>query len=92
MPDVLLIATSLWSSLSSGEQRILRESALESTVLQRKLWKKATEGALEGVKAAGVEVLRPDKKPFADAVQPVYEEYRSHPELFELAQQIRAVQ
>lgn len=91
-PDVLLIATSLWSSLSSGEQRILRESAMESTVLQRQLWKKATEEALEGVEAAGVQVLRPDKTPFIESVQPIYEAYRSQPELFELSRQIRAVQ
>ena len=91
-PDVLLIATSLWRSLSSGEQRILRESAMESTGLQRQLWQKATEEALEGVKAAGVEILRPDKTPFVKAVQPIYEEYRARPELYELSQQIRAVQ
>jgi len=91
-PDVLLIATSVWRSLSSEEQRILRESAMESTVLQRQLWKKATEEALEGVEAAGVEVLHPDKALFVDAVQPVYEEVRAQPELFELTQQIRAVQ
>ena len=91
-PDVLLIATSVWRSLSSEEQRILRESAMESTVLQRRLWKKATEEALEGVEAAGVEVLRPDKGPFVEAVQPIYEEVRAQPELFELSQQIRAVQ
>ena len=91
-PDVLLIATSLWRSLSSGEQRMLRESAMESTVLQRQLWQKATEEALEGVEAAGVEILRPDKVPFVDAVQPIYEEYRARPELFELSRKIRAVQ
>jgi tripartite ATP-independent transporter DctP family solute receptor len=91
-PDVLLIASSLWRSLPPEAQHILREAAMESTLLQRRLWKKATEEALEGVKAAGVEVYHPDKAPFTDAVQPIYEAYRAQPELYELSQQIRAVQ
>ena len=49
----------------------------------------AVPEALDGVRDAGVEVVRPDKRLFAEAVEPVYEEYRSETDLFELAQQIR---
>jgi TRAP-type C4-dicarboxylate transport system substrate-binding protein len=90
-PDVLLISTSLWRSLTPGEQRIIEEAAAESAVLQRKLWKEATRQALEAVRAAGVTILRPDKKPFSEMVEPIYQEYRSDTELFSFTQQIRDV-
>lgn len=91
-PDVLLVAAKVWRSLGPREQQILEEAARKSASLQRRLWSEATGEALEGVGAAGVEILHPDKDLFVEAVQPLYEEYRSHPELFELAQQIRAVE
>jgi tripartite ATP-independent transporter DctP family solute receptor len=90
-PDVLLIGTSLWGSLSAEEQRIVEEAAAESALLQRKLWKEATEEALQAVLEAGVTILRPDKRPFAEAVEPVYQEYRSDRELFGFAEEIRDV-
>jgi TRAP-type C4-dicarboxylate transport system substrate-binding protein len=90
-PDVLLIGTPLWDSLSTEEQRIIDEAAAESALLQRKLWMEATEEALQAVLEAGVTILRPDKRPFAEAVEPVYQDYRSDRELYSLAVQIRNV-
>jgi tripartite ATP-independent transporter DctP family solute receptor len=90
-PDVLLIRTPLWSSLSAEEQRIIEEAAAESALLQRKLWNDATEEALQTVIEAGVSVLRPDKRPFSEAVESVYQDYRSDLELFGFVEEIRDV-
>lgn len=90
-PDVLLVSASLWSELSQSEQEILSAAADASAELQLKLWRKATEDALAAVRAAGVEVVVPDKAPFVEAVEAVYEDYRDRPAVLELVQEIRRV-
>jgi tripartite ATP-independent transporter DctP family solute receptor len=88
-PDVLLIGTETWKRLNAVQKSIIQEAADESAVLERRLWKEATEEALEGVRAAGVEILRPDKNLFSEKVEAIYEEFRSQSEHYSLAQRIR---
>ena len=45
----------------------------DSVRYQRDLWQKASDDALAKVKAAGVEVIYPDKAAFAAAVQPLHQ-------------------
>lgn len=89
VPDVLLIGTAAWSGLTEEERRWLTESVEESVPVQRVLWREATEEALRAVEADGVEVVRPDKAPFAERVAPLYETYRREPVVYDLIQRIR---
>ncbi len=91
-PDVLLMSASLWRDLTDDDRQIVDEAAAASAALQLVLWRAATAEALEAVQAAGVEVIRPDKQPFADAVEAVYAEYGEDPGLLALADEIRAVE
>ena len=68
VPDLIIISAKVWDGLSAEEQEWLMQAMRESTVYQRKLWEKASQDALDKVRAAGVEVIYPDKKPFQDAV------------------------
>lgn len=92
VPDILLISTKVWGNLSEQEQAWLQEAANESAVEERQLWQAAEREALAAVKAAGVEVITPDKDLFADQVQPLYENYKDDPEVYHLIQQIQAAQ
>lgn len=92
LPDILLISTIVWESLTPQEQQWLQEAADESKVYQRKLWVEAEQEALDAVRAAGVEVSYPDKAPFAAKVESLYQEYKGEPEVARLIDQIRAVQ
>lgn len=92
IPDVLLISTIIWETLTAQEQQWLTEAASESAQHQKQLWKKASDDALRAVQASGVEVIYPDKTPFAEKVRPLYEAYRDEPAIYELIQQIRAVE
>ncbi|MBR9908825.1 MAG: TRAP transporter substrate-binding protein [Gammaproteobacteria bacterium] len=74
IPDVVLISTHIWNSLSPQEQSWLQLAADESVVRQRQLWKVATEEALQAVKAAGVEIITVDKDQFKDRVTSVYQD------------------
>jgi len=89
IPDVLLISTIVWNSLSEQEQQWLIEAARESAQYQKQLWKEASDEALRVVQEAGVQVVYPDKAPFIAGVQPLYEAYRDEPEMYELIEAIR---
>lgn len=92
IPDVLLISTEVWKRLSSQEQQWLQEAAEESVVVQRRLWAEAEEEALLAVREAGVEVIYPDKEPFARLVEPLYESFRDQPQVYALIQRIKQVE
>lgn len=92
VPDVMLIGTNTWERLTPEEQAWLQEAADASVAYQRKVWNEAEAEALEAVKAAGVEINYPEKAPFNEAVAPVYEAYQDDPEIYELIQQIQAVE
>jgi tripartite ATP-independent transporter DctP family solute receptor len=89
VPDVLVISTKIWEDLSSEYQRLLQEAADESEIYQRKLWKEATEKALEVVQKAGVTIYHPDKAPFISKVESIYEGYKTQPSIYDLIQRIR---
>lgn len=90
VPDMLVISTRVWNSLTPEEQRILQEAVEESVAYNRKLWIESEQESLDKVQAAGVTIIRPDKKPFQEAVQPMWEKYKDT-ELGELIRQIQEV-
>jgi len=92
VPDVLIISTKIWHELTPELQEMLQEAACESEQHQKILWKKATQNALEQVQKAGVKIYYPDKDLFAAKVKSIYEAYKTKPEIYQLIQQIKAVQ
>lgn len=91
IPDILLISTIVWNTLSDQEKGWLQEAAEESAEYQRELWAKSEQESLEAVKAAGVTITYPDKTKFAEQVEPMYETYRDEPEVYSLIERIQAV-
>ncbi len=92
IPDVLLAGTHLWDKLSQEEQGWLKEAVETSVTYQRKLWLEAENEALEAVKKAGVEVIRPDKTLFSDKIKNSFDTYKEDKELYRLIQQIQATE
>ncbi len=76
VPDVLLISTLVWERLSAQERRWLEAAVTSSVAVQRRLWREATQHALDEVRKAGVEVIEPSKAVFRTAVQPLFDGYR----------------
>ncbi|WP_346838675.1 TRAP transporter substrate-binding protein [Microbulbifer sp. SAOS-129_SWC] len=91
VPDMLLISTEVWKKLSAQQQKWLQRAADEAVVYQRKLWQESTRESLAAVEAAGVQVIRPDKKPFVAAVQPLLASYKGT-EVGKLLDEIEAIQ
>jgi len=92
VPDVLVVSTVVWNSLTPQERLWLRQAAEESAQVQKELWREATAEALRIVEEAGVTIIRPDKEAFARQVEPMLESYRDNELVYSLYQQIRAVQ
>jgi len=68
VPDILLVSTFVWDSLSAEEQQWLQRAVTDSVLFQRELWQRESDAALAAVEAAGVEVIRPDKSLFQSQV------------------------
>ena len=90
VPDILLMSESVWDRLTEQEQAWLMEAVEASVVAQRQFWKEAVDEAFRVVEAAGVEVIHPDKAPFREKVQGMYESYKGTP-IYDLIQEINAV-
>ena len=92
VPDVLIISLKVWKSLTDQERKWLQQAANESVIKERELWAKSVEESLAAVEKAGVTVIYPDKKPFAEKVKPMYEMFRDQPKIYNLIKRIQAVQ
>lgn len=91
VPDVLIIGTEAYNRLSEEEQAWLTTAVEEATTYQRALWQEAENEALQAVKAASVEVIRPDKQPFMDKTSAILKSYKSQPDMYDLIERIQAV-
>jgi TRAP-type C4-dicarboxylate transport system substrate-binding protein len=87
----LCINAAAWNKLSADEQKILKEAAQESALLQRKLWKERSKASEEKVMAGGaVANAIPDKSAFQAAMKPVYEKFLTdNPDLRPLVEMIQ---
>jgi len=92
VPDVLIISMKVWNKLSDQEKEWLQQAADESVAVERKLWAESEKESLERVEAAGVTIIHPDKKPFADKVAPLLDSYKKNAKLYDLITRIREVE
>jgi len=92
IPDVLIISTHLWETLSAQEKEWLQSAVDVSVKYQRKLWAKAELEALAAVKKAGVTVVQPDKTIFKNKVESIYESYKNDAQMYSLIKRIQESQ
>jgi tripartite ATP-independent transporter DctP family solute receptor len=76
IPEILCFSKRSWTALSADDQALVKKFAREAQLEERELWKKYETTAMEKAKAAGCEIVEiADKKPFQDAVKPVWDKY-----------------
>lgn len=90
VPDMVLVSTIVWDTLSAEEKGWLQQAADESAIFQRKLWAETTAHDLKQVKDTGVEVIETDNAAFARKAEPMYLEFKGTP-VDALLERIRAV-
>ena len=90
LPDMLIISTNVWKSLSPEFQRILQQAADESVEYQRKIWAEAEQKDMKTMIDAGVKISTPDKEFFRQSVKSVWDEFEQT-EIGSLIQQIQEI-
>jgi tripartite ATP-independent transporter DctP family solute receptor len=76
IPEILVFSKKSWDAMSKEDQALIAKVGKEAQTEQRTLWYKAEEESLAKMKAAGIEIIKfADKKPFQDAVKPVWDKY-----------------
>lgn len=90
IPDVLVIGTKYWETLSAQEQGWLNEAAKYSVSAQKQFWKENVEECMIKLKAANVEIIRPDKSLFAEKAKGVLENFKKDPMMKTIVEQIQA--
>ena len=76
IPEILVFSKKIWDSLSKDDQALISKAGKEAQQEQRKLWYEMEAKSVAQMKEAGVEIIPiADKKPFQDAVKPVWDKY-----------------
>lgn len=74
VPEILMFSKKVFDTLPADEQQVFKQAAKESVPYMRKLWDAKELESRRKVEAAGVQVVdKVDKKPFMDAMKPVYD-------------------
>ncbi len=90
VPEMLVFSHRSWDKLSKDDQALIRKLAREAQFDERNLWNKVEKEAFDKMKAANIDVEKvADKKPFQDAVKPVWDKYGA--KYASLIQRIQAV-
>jgi len=91
VPEIVVMSKKTWDVMSKDDQALMRKVAREAQLEERKLWDKYEADAMAKAKAAGIQVIPvADKKPFQNAVKPVWDKYG--PKYAEMVKRIQAVQ
>jgi len=91
VPEMVVFSRRTWDSLSKEDQALLVKFGREMQFEERTLWVKYEKDAMDKARAAGITITDiADKKPFQDAVKPVWDKYG--PKYADMIKRIQAVQ
>lgn len=90
LPEPIVMSKITWEKLTPDQQQLVKKAAKNAQAEERVLWDKKSAASEEKLKAAGVEFIEVDKKPFYDATAPVREKYGA--KYADLIKKIEAVQ
>ncbi|MGF1683337.1 TRAP transporter substrate-binding protein [Photobacterium minamisatsumaniensis] len=90
-PDLIIISEASWARLSDTEQKILKESALESLDEQMKIWDKSEQDNIKKAKELGVTFVQVDKDKFREKVKPMLDSAIQDPTLGYYVEKIQSM-
>jgi tripartite ATP-independent transporter DctP family solute receptor len=89
VPEMLVMSRKTWDGLSRDDQALFTKVAREAQLEERALWVQYEKQALDKARSAGIAIIGlSDKKPFEDAVKPVWDKYA--PRFVDVIKRIRA--
>jgi TRAP-type C4-dicarboxylate transport system substrate-binding protein len=91
VPEMLVLSKKAWAGLSPDDQALVTKFSREAQLEERKLWQAYEKQAVDKAKASGIQIIEvADKKPFQDAVKPVWDKYA--PRFADMIKRIQDVQ
>jgi len=92
-PSVVIMSRRVWDELPPQDRAIIHDAARESAMHMREAWRRAEDAARKQASAAGVTIVNDiDRKPFAQATEPLRDELAADPALGPLIERIEAAQ
>ena len=90
VPEMLVFSKPIWNRLSKDDQALVQKLGREAQQNERVLWNQYEEKAIAKMKESGIQIIPvADKKPFQDAVKPVWDKYA--PQFADMIKRIQAV-
>lgn len=90
IPDVLVIGTKYWKTLSAQEQKWMKSAATLSSKAQQVFWENNVDECMTKLKAANVEIFKPEKSLFAEKSKSVLEDFVKDPKMKQIIDEIKA--
>ncbi|MEE9438419.1 MAG: TRAP transporter substrate-binding protein [Saprospiraceae bacterium] len=90
IPDVVVISTKYWDSLTKTEQEWLTNASKISVKAQKKYWDDSVEKCMKILKDANVNIIRPDKSIFSASVSSLVENFTKDKKMKDLVAKIKA--
>ncbi|WP_095190183.1 TRAP transporter substrate-binding protein [Pseudomonas sp. Irchel 3E19] len=90
LPEPIVMSKITWEKLTPDQQTLVKKAAKAAQLEERALWDAKSASSEEKLKAAGVEFITVDKKPFYEATASVREKYGAP--YADLIKRIEAVQ
>ena len=76
VPEMVVFSKKTWDTMSKEDQALLIKFGKEAQAEERVLWAQYEKEAMDKARAAGITITEiADKKPFQDAVKPVWDKY-----------------
>lgn len=88
----LIINEELYSSLTTEQQDILQEAALYAAEIEWEIYIQKDQDALEELKELGVQITEPDRTPFIEISEQIWEEYADQSGGMDRIQRIQEVE
>jgi tripartite ATP-independent transporter DctP family solute receptor len=89
-PEVLVMSKRSFDRFSAADQELIRSAARESVGKMRELWDAREKASEARVRAGGAQINAVEKKPFIDAMKPVYDRFVTDPKMKDLVARIQA--
>ncbi|HEX5777365.1 MAG TPA: TRAP transporter substrate-binding protein [Xanthobacteraceae bacterium] len=91
IPEILVFSKKTWESLSAEDRALITKLGKEAQKEQRQLWYDAEKAAIKQMQDNGVQIVKiADKKPFQEAVKPVWDKYgKDHAGLIKRIQDVK---
>jgi tripartite ATP-independent transporter DctP family solute receptor len=91
IPEILVFSKRTWQTLSADDRALITKSAKEAQQEERTLWYEMEKKSIKQIEDAGVEIIKIlDKKPFQDAVKPVWDKHAAqHAALIKRIQDVK---